>query len=102
MAEVGERANVGCMAGIKIRSTGHESLTWTMNSSLPGLVSERYCKSRIAVFSTGNVYGLTPVSEGGSREEDTLNPVGEYAFFQAEGGIRYLTVTGVQTCALPI
>src|SRR2546427_8496029 len=23
-------------------------------------------------------------------------------FFQAEGGIRYLTVTGVQTCALPI
>src|SRR2546430_698495 len=25
-----------------------------------------------------------------------------YFFFQAEGGIRYLTVTGVQTCALPI
>src|SRR2546430_6357359 len=35
--------------------------------------------------------------------------VGEYLqlkdfffFFQAEDGIRYLTVTGVQTCALPI
>src|SRR2546430_1065937 len=30
---------------------------------------------------------------------------GEYNvpfFFQAEDGIRYLTVTGVQTCALPI
>src|SRR2546430_12459030 len=26
----------------------------------------------------------------------------ELFFFQAEGGIRYLTVTGVQTCALPI
>src|SRR2546430_6819304 len=25
-----------------------------------------------------------------------------YFFFQAEDGIRYLTVTGVQTCALPI
>src|SRR2546430_13237542 len=25
-----------------------------------------------------------------------------YLFFQAEDGIRYLTVTGVQTCALPI
>ena len=25
-----------------------------------------------------------------------------YFFFQAEGGIRYIGVTGVQTCALPI
>src|SRR6266852_6950447 len=25
-----------------------------------------------------------------------------FFFFQAEGGIRYATVTGVQTCALPI
>src|SRR2546430_4653774 len=25
-----------------------------------------------------------------------------FFFFQAEDGIRYLTVTGVQTCALPI
>ena len=30
-------------------------------------------------FSTGNVYGLSAVSKGGSREEDMLNPVGEYA-----------------------
>src|SRR5256886_15802404 len=28
--------------------------------------------------------------------------VGEFFFFQAEDGIRDLTVTGVQTCALPI
>src|SRR2546430_10331227 len=27
---------------------------------------------------------------------------GWFFFFQAEDGIRYLTVTGVQTCALPI
>src|SRR2546430_6951971 len=27
---------------------------------------------------------------------------GDYYFFQAEDGIRDLTVTGVQTCALPI
>src|SRR2546430_2557493 len=35
-----------------------------------------------------------------------LTPYGEkfclFFFFQAEDGIRYLTVTGVQTCALPI
>src|SRR6266567_2650438 len=28
--------------------------------------------------------------------------VRRYFFFQAEDGIRFLTVTGVQTCALPI
>src|SRR6266567_8688211 len=28
--------------------------------------------------------------------------VSSFFFFQAEDGIRYLTVTGVQTCALPI
>src|SRR2546430_5617299 len=34
------------------------------------------------------------------RPENNLNIV--YFFFQAEDGIRDLTVTGVQTCALPI
>src|SRR3712207_9140426 len=28
--------------------------------------------------------------------------IGEVFFFQAEDGIRYIGVTGVQTCALPI
>jgi nucleoside-diphosphate-sugar epimerase len=72
-------ANIVFMAGMKFGSTGQESLTWAMNSFLPGLVSERYRKSRIAAFSTGNVYGLSPVSRGGSLEEDSLNPLGEYA-----------------------
>src|SRR2546430_9839710 len=31
-----------------------------------------------------------------------LTPVNLFFFFQAEDGIRDLTVTGVQTCALPI
>src|SRR5205807_2495262 len=30
-------------------------------------------------FSTGNVYGLSPVAQGGSRETDALRPTGEYA-----------------------
>jgi len=71
--------NVVYMAGMKFGSTGNESLTWAMNSFLPGLVSEKYAGSRIVAFSTGNVYGLSAVSKGGSREEDVLNPVGEYA-----------------------
>lgn len=72
-------ANVIYMAGMKFGATGNESLTWAMNAWLPGIVCERYSRSRIVAFSTGNVYGLTPVENGGSREEDTLNPAGEYA-----------------------
>src|SRR5215470_8461250 len=71
--------NVVYMVGMKFGSTGQEWRTWAMNAFLPGLVAERYRTSRIAVFSTGNVYGLAPVAGGGSREEEELNPAGEYA-----------------------
>lgn len=71
--------NVIYMAGMKFGSTGQEPMTWAMNAWLPGLVCERYHRSRIAAFSTGNVYGLVPVAGGGSHEEDALNPAGEYA-----------------------
>jgi nucleoside-diphosphate-sugar epimerase len=101
--------NVIFMAGRKFGSTGGESLTWAMNVHLPALVCRRYATSRIVAFSTGNVYGLTPVGSAGaagaasatgsagmagaagaagaagssgasgSVETDTLRPVGEYA-----------------------
>ena len=78
-AKLPDAANVVYMAGMKFGSTGQEWLTWAINSFLPGLFADRYRDSRIAVFSTGNVYGLSPVEGGGSREEDALNPSGEYA-----------------------
>jgi len=71
--------NVVYMAGMKFGSTGQQSLTWAMNTYLPAPVSQQYRQSRIAVFSTGNVYGLSPVTLGGSRENDPPHPVGEYA-----------------------
>jgi nucleoside-diphosphate-sugar epimerase len=71
--------NVIYMAGMKFGSTGQEPMTWAMNAWLPGLVCERFHRSRIAAFSTGNVYGLVPIEDGGSKEEDALNPAGEYA-----------------------
>lgn len=79
LAALPDAENVVFMAGMKFGSTGQEWKTWASNTFLPGLVAERYRGSRIAVFSTGNVYGLTPVAKGGSREEDALNPAGEYA-----------------------
>jgi nucleoside-diphosphate-sugar epimerase len=50
-----------------------------MNVYLPGLVAERYPTSRIVAFSSGNVYPLTPIAEGGSAESSPVGPVGEYA-----------------------
>jgi hypothetical protein len=67
------------MAGMKFGATGNESLTWAMNSYLPGMVCQRFPQSRIIAFSTGNVYHLTPVTRGGAVETDPTAPVGEYA-----------------------
>jgi nucleoside-diphosphate-sugar epimerase len=79
IARLPEAANVVFLVGRKFGSTGDEATTWAMNSYLPGLVCRRYRHSRIVALSTGNVYGLTPVASGGSREDDPPRPVGEYA-----------------------
>jgi len=74
-----DASNVVFMTGMKFGSTGQEALTWAMNAHLPSLVCRKYAGSRIVAFSTGNVYGLSPVVQGGSAESDPLRPVGEYA-----------------------
>lgn len=79
LAALPESRNVIFMAGQKFGTSGNQSTTWALNSFLPGLVCERYTHARIVAFSTGNVYPLTPVALGGSRESDPLSPVGEYA-----------------------
>ena len=66
--------NVILMAGRKFGSTGNESLTWAMNGYMPGRVAEKFRSSRLVVFSTGNVYPLTPVSHGGCNRELTHCP----------------------------
>jgi len=71
--------NVVFMAGRKFGSTGAESLTWAMNTYLPMVTINRYRRSRLVVFSTGNVYPLVPVTSGGATEEQPPAPVGEYA-----------------------
>ncbi len=71
--------NVLYLAGTKFGTTGKESFTWAMNSYLPGRVAQKFNNSRIVVFSTGNIYHLTPVTQGGATEERLPEPVGEYA-----------------------
>ena len=73
-----EVENVIYMAGRKFGTDGNEWQTWAMNATLPAFVAEKFQKSRIVVFSSGNIYPLTPISGGGSRECDPLGPIGEY------------------------
>ena len=71
--------NVLYLAGTKFGTNGKEPFTWAMNSYLPGLVAQKYKGSRIVVFSTGNVYPLSPVAGAGVSEDCLPAPVGEYA-----------------------
>lgn len=79
VAGLPDAANVVFLAGRKFGSTGDEAGTWAINAYLPGVVCTRFRGSRMVALSTGNVYGLTSVAGGGSREHDPLDPVGEYA-----------------------
>ncbi|MEX0937099.1 MAG: NAD(P)-dependent oxidoreductase [Pirellulales bacterium] len=71
--------NIVYMAARKFGSYGQEGATWATNCFLPGLVCQKFGRSRIVGFSTGNVYPLVPIDSGGSREQDPLEPIGEYA-----------------------
>lgn len=79
LAALPDAANVIYMLGMKFGTTGREYETWATNTYVPGRVAERYPRSRIVVFSTGNVYPLTPVTRGGATEEHPTDPAGEYA-----------------------
>ena len=71
--------NVLYLAGMKFGTTGKESVTWAMNTYLPGRVAEKYRDSKIVVFSTGNVYPLSKVNSSGPTEKQLPDPIGEYA-----------------------
>ncbi len=79
LAALPDSQNVIFMAGQKFGTTGNQHLIWAINSYLPALACERYQGARVVAFSTGNVYPLTPVVEGGSQEGDEPQPIGEYA-----------------------
>lgn len=71
--------NIMYMIGMKFGSTGREAETWAINAYIPAIVTQKFKNSRIVLFSTGNVYPLTPVKFGGSKESDPTGPIGEYA-----------------------
>lgn len=79
LADLPDAPHVVFMAGQKFGTTGDPARTWALNAYLPAAVMRRFPDARIVIYSTGNVYPLVPVTGGGSREDDALGPVGEYA-----------------------
>lgn len=71
--------NIIFMAGRKFGTVGEEELTWAMNTLVPAHVCAYFSTSRIVAFSTGCVYPLISLAQGGSTELDAPDPVGEYA-----------------------
>jgi nucleoside-diphosphate-sugar epimerase len=79
VARLPDVPNVIFMAGQKFGTRDAPAITWAMNTIVPAICAERFRAARIVGFSTGNVYPLTPVANGGARESDDVGPVGEYA-----------------------
>ena len=74
-----EAGEVLFMVGLKFGTEANPSLTWATNTVAPLHVLERYAGQRMVALSTGNVYPLSGIERGGSREGDPLIPFGEYA-----------------------
>lgn len=102
LAGLPEAPNVVFMAGMKFGSSGQQALTWQMNTVLPAQVARRFATSRIAAFSTGNVYGMTPLDAGGSLETDEPHPQGEYAMscLGRERAFEYAAARGTRVAIL--
>lgn len=79
LAALPNATNIVFMAGQKFGTAAAPHLTWAMNAVVPAFVAERYAGRRTVVFSTGNVYPLTPVASGGPTEAHPPGPIGEYA-----------------------
>ncbi len=71
--------NIIYMAGKKFGTNGNEWQTWAMNSTLPAFVADKFKKSNIVVFSSGNIYPIVPINGGGCDESCRPLPNGEYA-----------------------
>jgi hypothetical protein len=79
LARLPDVPNLVVLVVMKFGATGQEARTWAVNCLAPALICQRFRPARLVAFSTGNVYGLAPVTLGGSVESDPLNALGDYA-----------------------
>lgn len=67
------------LAGVKFGTSDDPDTLRRFNEEMPALVAKRYGGVPTVAFSTGCVYPFVAPSTGGSREEDLVGPVGDYA-----------------------
>jgi nucleoside-diphosphate-sugar epimerase len=67
------------LAGRKFGTLDRTDLTWASNTILPAGVAKHLSRSRMVVFSSGNVYPMVPVDGPAPTEEVPPAPIGEYA-----------------------
>lgn len=79
IASLPEAPHVLFLAGRKFGTSDRTDLTWVTNTVVPAHVAERFARSRMVVFSTGNVYPLVPADGPPADEQVVPSPVGEYA-----------------------
>jgi nucleoside-diphosphate-sugar epimerase len=78
-ADLPDAAGMFYLAAMKFGTSGQEHQTWWSNAAMPAMVAGRYRGVPSVVYSTGNVYPLSPLTRGGSTEADVPAPIGEYA-----------------------
>ena len=79
LAALPEADNVIFLVGQKFGTSSNPARTWVANTLAPAMAAERFRSARMVTLSTANVYPLSPVAAGGSKEDDPLTPLGEYA-----------------------
>ena len=67
------------LVGLKFGTTQNPAATWAINTLAPANVCTRYPHSKIVALSSGSIYPLVPVHQGGAVETEPLTPLGEYA-----------------------
>lgn len=79
VARLPDAPSVIYMVGQKFGTTEAPERTWAVNALASANAAEYFAGARILAFSTGCVYPHVPMNSGGSREQDALEPLGEYA-----------------------
>jgi nucleoside-diphosphate-sugar epimerase len=75
-----DASHIVYLAGQKFgTAAGQQATTWLLNTVVPGVVAQRWRDSKLAVYSSGNVYPFSPVTGNGPDESVEPAPIGEYA-----------------------
>ncbi|HHT44422.1 MAG TPA: NAD(P)-dependent oxidoreductase [Fastidiosipila sp.] len=67
-----EVENIIFLAGKKFGSTDNIEETWGMNVIVPHIVAERFSRSRMVIYSSGNIYAFVDRGSGGSLEKQLM------------------------------